>query len=178
MDPTPLTPPRPRHRQIHHGPEPSKPSRPQQDQMIPDNADAVGAFLNPNIYPIICLSKYGTINSINMKIGALFVNAQEGNVIWTTLIKIFHPQPPTLTHSDNSTATGIVNSTIRQQLSKAIDMRFYWVRNQVKQGNFMVYLTPLNVLLIFILAGCFNLLSAEKYFNINIINPSLSFAVV
>ncbi len=76
------------------------------------------------------------------EVGALFVNAQEGTVIRTTLIELGHPQPPTPLQSDNSTATGIINSTLRQRRSKAIDMRFYWVRDRVKQGHFLVYWRP------------------------------------
>ncbi len=76
------------------------------------------------------------------EIGALFVNAQDGTVLRTTLIELGHPQPPTPLQSDNSTATGIVNASIRQRRSKAIDMRFYWVRDRVNQGHFLVYWRP------------------------------------
>jgi hypothetical protein len=76
------------------------------------------------------------------EVGALFVNAQEGTVLRTTLIELGHPQPPTPLQSDNSTATGIVNASIRQRRSKAIDMRFYWVRDRVQHGHFLVYWRP------------------------------------
>ena len=72
-------------------------------------------------------------------VGAIFVNSQEGTVIRTTLIELGHLQPLTPIQSDNSTATGTVNSTIRQQLSEAIDMRFYWVQYSVKKGHFLVH---------------------------------------
>ena len=47
------------------------------------------------------------------EVGVLFVNSQEGTDIRTKLVKLGHPQPPTPIQSDNFTATGIVNSTIR-----------------------------------------------------------------
>ena len=35
-----------------------------------------------------------------------------------------------------------MNSTVKQQRSKAIDMRFYWLRDRVEQGQFRVYWAP------------------------------------
>jgi hypothetical protein len=40
---------------------------------------------------------------------------------------------------DNSTAAGIATDTVKQKRSKAIDMRFYWIRDRVRQGQFLVY---------------------------------------
>ena len=48
-----------------------------------------------------------------------------------------HPITPIKT--DNSTAAGIVNASIRQKKSKAMDMRFYWVKYCVSQKHFLVY---------------------------------------
>jgi len=49
-----------------------------------------------------------------------------------------HPQPPTPIRTDNSTAVGLANDTVKQKCSKAIDMQFYWVRDQVPQGQFCI----------------------------------------
>jgi hypothetical protein len=76
------------------------------------------------------------------EVGALFVNAENGAVLRTTLIELGQLQPPTPLQSDNTTATGIGNASIRQCQSKAIDMRFYWVRDRVKHGHFLVYWRP------------------------------------
>jgi hypothetical protein len=56
------------------------------------------------------------------EIGALYINSQTAEVFRTTLIEMGHPQPPTPIQTDNSTAYGIVNSSIRQRRSRAIDM--------------------------------------------------------
>jgi hypothetical protein len=58
------------------------------------------------------------------------------------LEKLGHPQPPTLLETDNTTATGYSNGTIKQKRTKAMDMRFYWIRDRVKQGQFNVYWDP------------------------------------
>eukprot|EP00957_Ditylum_brightwellii_P022988 1735164-Ditylum_brightwellii.AAC.1 len=53
-----------------------------------------------------------------------------------------HPQPPTPVMTDNSTACEIINSTVRQCRTRAIDMRFYLVRDRCAQGYFLVYWAP------------------------------------
>ena len=40
---------------------------------------------------------------------------------------------------DNETAIGFLKSTMKQRMSKSIDMRFYWVRDRVNQNQFMIY---------------------------------------
>ena len=45
-----------------------------------------------------------------------------------------HPQPATPIHCDNMTATGIANDTIKKQRSRSMEMRFFWVTDQVKSG--------------------------------------------
>ena len=50
-----------------------------------------------------------------------------------------HPQPPTPMETDNSTAFGIVNESVKQKRSKAMDMRYYWIRDRVRQGQYHVY---------------------------------------
>eukprot|EP00957_Ditylum_brightwellii_P149832 11410737-Ditylum_brightwellii.AAC.1 len=60
------------------------------------------------------------------ELGALFENAKEVVALRTTLRELEHQQLATPIQVDNSGAHRIVNSNIRQQKSKAIDMRFYW----------------------------------------------------
>jgi predicted transposase YdaD len=53
-----------------------------------------------------------------------------------------YPQPATPVQTDNSTTCGIANNNIKQQLSRKIDMRFYWVRDRVRQGQFNIHWKP------------------------------------
>ena len=76
------------------------------------------------------------------ELGALFLNAKEEVPIHTTLIEMNWPQPPTPIQVDNFTALGIANQTIKQKLSKAMNMRFHWVIDRIKQGQFRVYRRP------------------------------------
>jgi hypothetical protein len=70
------------------------------------------------------------------------MNAKEGAVLRTTLEELGHPQPPIPMKTDNTTATGYSNSTIKQKRTTAMDLRFYWIKDRVKQGQFNVYWGP------------------------------------
>eukprot|EP00957_Ditylum_brightwellii_P144183 10985881-Ditylum_brightwellii.AAC.1 len=63
------------------------------------------------------------------EIGALYSNTRKSEELRLALTKMGHPQPPTPVLTDNSTACGIINKTVKQQHTHAIDMRFYWVRD-------------------------------------------------
>ena len=58
------------------------------------------------------------------------------------IIDLGHPQPATPMQTDNACAEGILNDTVKQKRSKAIDMRFYWLRDRVNQKMFNVYWRP------------------------------------
>jgi hypothetical protein len=74
--------------------------------------------------------------------GALFVNAKEGNVTNTALIEMGHNQDATELKTDNTTSDGIINNTVQQKRSKAMDMRFHWVKDRVEQDQFNVGWAP------------------------------------
>ena len=77
------------------------------------------------------------------ELGALFRNGQEGYAIRNTLEEMGHKQlGPTPIQTDNTTAAGIANDTVKAKPSKAMDMRFYWIRDKVKQGEFRVHWKP------------------------------------
>ena len=76
------------------------------------------------------------------ELGALFYNDQEAVPIRHTLIEMGHIQPPTPIATDNTTALGIVTSSIRQKCSKAMDMRFHWMQDRVRQNHFLVHWAP------------------------------------
>ena len=73
------------------------------------------------------------------ELAALFHNCKEACSIRTILAELGHPQPATPIVTDNSTAAGIANDTVKQRRSKAIDMRFYWVRDRVQQRQFKIH---------------------------------------
>jgi hypothetical protein len=76
------------------------------------------------------------------EIGALFENCKRAEILRTTLDEMGWPQPATPVQTDNSTACGIANDNIKQQQSRSIDMRIYWVRNRKQQGHFDIMWRP------------------------------------
>ena len=70
------------------------------------------------------------------ELGGCYNNAKEACPIRTCLEELGHPQPATPMLVDNNTAVGIANDTVKQKRSKAMDMRFYWLRDRVRQGQF------------------------------------------
>jgi hypothetical protein len=86
--------------------------------------------------------KHVMSSAAESEIGAVFINAKEGAVLRTTLEELGHPQPPPPMETDNTIATDYSNGTIKQNHTKAMDMRFYWIKDRVKQGQFLVYWGP------------------------------------
>jgi hypothetical protein len=81
-------------------------------------------------------------SAFEVEIGALFDNTKKAVVLRTMLEGMQYPQPATPVQTDNSTACGIANSNLRQQRSCAIDMRFYWIRDRMRQGQSHIYWVP------------------------------------
>jgi hypothetical protein len=53
-----------------------------------------------------------------------------------------HTQPATPLRTDNSTAFGTLNETIKQKRSKSMDMIYHWLTDRVRQKQFDVYWRP------------------------------------
>ena len=83
--------------------------------------------------------KHVMASAAESEIAALFMNARELLPLRTTCAELGHIQPATPMRTDNNTASGIINGIFKQDRSKAIDMRFYWLVDRVKQGQFKVY---------------------------------------
>lgn len=69
---------------------------------------------------------------------AMFLVGTTAEGLRNTLKDLGHPQGATPIISDNSCAVGIANRTVKQRRSKAIDMRFNWIRDRSDQGHFKV----------------------------------------
>jgi hypothetical protein len=76
------------------------------------------------------------------EVGALYDNLRDGVPLRNTLQEMGYPQPPTPVQVDNSTVNGFANNQIKQQKSKAMQMRFYWIQDRVKQKQFHIYWRP------------------------------------
>jgi hypothetical protein len=68
-------------------------------------------------------------SAVEAELGALFINAKIAVPMRKTLEELGHPQPQTPVQTDNSTAYGVINNKIQPKATKAMDMRFYWLKD-------------------------------------------------
>jgi hypothetical protein len=95
--------------------------------------------------PIACASKM--INSVLSSVAEAelcggFKIAQDAVWYRRVLHDLGYPQPPTLLRMDNTVAIGLALGTINQKRSKAMDMRFFWIVDRIKQKQFIVQHIP------------------------------------
>lgn len=101
--------------------------------------DAQTPKVNGAVHIISKIMNNVMASATEAEVGALFHNAQDACMLRTALDFLGHPQPATPIQTDNACAEGIINDTVKQKRSKAIDMRFYWVRDRVRQGQFNIH---------------------------------------
>jgi hypothetical protein len=95
--------------------------------------------LNGSILNVASVIKNMVASAAESEVGACFHNAQSGAPLRVTLTELGHIQPPTPLRTDNSTAFGILNETIKQKRSKAMDMQYHWLTDRFRQKQFDVY---------------------------------------
>ena len=98
--------------------------------------------LNGSIFVFSGILKFVVASAAEAELAALFLNAKDGKIIRLILQELGHNQPPTPIHCDNVTAAGIANNTVKKQRSRSMEMRFFWITDQVKLGNFDVQWHP------------------------------------
>jgi hypothetical protein len=103
----------------------------------PDQYKPNGSILN-----VAAVIKNVVASAAELEVGACFHKAQSGAPLRVTLTEMGHTQPPTRLRTDNSTVFGILNETIKQKRSKAMDMRYHWLTDRVCQTQFDVYWPP------------------------------------
>jgi hypothetical protein len=98
--------------------------------------------LNGPIHTVCYILRNVIASAAESEAGALFLNGQEATPLRNTLIELGHPQPLTPLQTDNTTAAGFANDTIKQKRYKAMDIRFDWIKCQVRQNHFRVHWRP------------------------------------
>ena len=74
--------------------------------------------------------------------GAGYLNAKDAIPMRTALEEMGHPQGPTPLQFDNKVATQLLNDDAAQKRSKAMDMRFYWLKDRDVQKQFHIHWRP------------------------------------
>jgi hypothetical protein len=99
-------------------------------------------LINGAILIISKVLKHVLSSAAEAEIGTMYIHAKEGAVLRTTLEELGYTQPPTPMETDNTTATGYRNGTIKQKRKQTTDMHFYWIKDRVKQGQLIIYWGP------------------------------------
>eukprot|EP00956_Cyclotella_meneghiniana_P018711 scaffold31391_cov75-Cyclotella_meneghiniana.AAC.6 len=82
------------------------------------------------------------LSAAEAETGGLYINARKAVKERNILEEMGHKQPPTPIQTDNSTAEGIVNNRVQPKHTKAMDMRFHWLRDRANQKQFRFYWRP------------------------------------
>ena len=69
---------------------------------------------------------------------AIHMSAKEAIPIRQCLEEMGHQQPATRIRTDNATAKGFANGTIKQKRSRTFDRRFWWLKDREAQLQFHV----------------------------------------
>ena len=108
----------------------------------PDNPEV---FLptNNSILLIVCkIMRNIMASAAKAKYGIIFFNAQTAVPIRTALSEIEWKQLPTAIQVENSTAVGIATKTFHHKKANAMYIRFYWINDRIKHGQFRVFWRP------------------------------------
>ena len=73
------------------------------------------------------------------ELGALYIMAREAVYIRQILQELGHKQPRTPMQTDNTTAEQIINNKVQPKRTKAMDMRFHWLRDRELQEQLRFY---------------------------------------
>ena len=92
-----------------------------------------GAILN-----IVKVIDMAMSSAVEVELGALFINTWEVVYLHLILTKLGHLQPKMPIQTDNSTAEGVLNLTIQPKQTKAMDMRFEWLRSTRQKSSFNI----------------------------------------
>jgi hypothetical protein len=100
--------------------------------------------LEDNLYvngPINCISSLSDVviaSATEAEYASVSKNARAGVYERQVLEAMGYKQPPTIILTDNEVAIGLSYDRLKQKCSKSIDLRFHWIRDRVKQGQFTI----------------------------------------
>ena len=93
-----------------------------------------GAILN-----VAQIIKNVMSSAAEAELAALYIVAKECVYIRLILEEMGHRQPATPLQTDNATAEGVINRKIQPKRTKAMDMRFHWLRDRETLLQFRIY---------------------------------------
>ena len=98
--------------------------------------------LNGSVFTMSSVLDVVTSSACEGEYGAAYMVAR--HTVWIRAIAraLGHPQDPTHLYCDNTCAVGLAGDTLKTAKTKAIDLRFHWLRDRVRQGQFHIIWVP------------------------------------
>jgi hypothetical protein len=90
----------------------------------------------------VILNLAHVIKNVMASLAALYINVREAVYICIILEELGHKQSPTPLRTDNAMEDAVVNGKIQPKKTKAMDMRFHWLRDRECQQQFKIYWRP------------------------------------
>jgi hypothetical protein len=76
------------------------------------------------------------------ELAAIFMNSLRATNHRQTLLELGYPQQPTTIISDNRVGVELTNEICSHRRSRSMDMRYYWIRDRIRQKQFDVKWLP------------------------------------
>ena len=96
-------------------------------------------FLNGPVAPFSKVLDVVVSSAAEGEYGAAYLCARDAVYMRAVAKAIGYPQThPTILLCDNTTTVGLANDTVKIAKTKAVDMRYHWLRDRVRQGQFRV----------------------------------------
>ncbi len=105
-------------------------------------ADGAPIRLNGEFHVSTNVIRFIVASAAEAELGALLHNCQTGIIFCSILKDMGHVQPQTPVHCDNATAVGIANGTVKQQRSRLMEMRFFWISDKCAQEMYALHWHP------------------------------------
>ena len=120
--------------------EPKARSRAGGHFFLSSNSDIPGN--NGAILNIAHIIRHVMSSATEAELAALYIMAREAVYIRIILEELGHKQPKTPLQTDNAMANAVVNGIVQPKRTKAMDMRFYWLRDREAQEQFRIHWRP------------------------------------
>ena len=91
----------------------------------PDHESKLPERPNGAVHVMSTVMRQVLSSATEAEVGATFYGCQDAVPLRNTLSNLGHVQGETLIITDNACCEGILNNTVKQRRSKAMDMRFY-----------------------------------------------------
>jgi hypothetical protein len=107
---------------------------------MPQNGEPIK--INGAFYVNATILKFVVVSAAEAELGALFHNCQDGIIFRKKIGRNGSSAAKTPVYCNNATAVGIANNTVKQQRSRSMEMRFFWVGDKVAQDMFTLRWHP------------------------------------